>query len=540
MQRGGRLRKLSVLTIKSVLRTPSEPETVTTQPAPREVALSADAEHANRQSPFLDPPDAASNSEAQAAGMDGSGAIQQVSGTAQSAAPSDPANANKTTLQKRVDAHTMARIESVFQNASPSVKASWYSLLLRTDPDQIHGLLNAYQVTIARPNDEAPSIERVAHRGPSPSEFVSHPPSGPAPQTVVQPGSQASPQPHPLAPTVTPGQPPMRSQQPLTTIDSPRPRTVVQAPRPELVAESTDVAQTIPPNERPRATWPLNDQPVEKVRRTGFIEMPTEAPITQAAATQDPASGKYALANDWDTQLRRLIDLIEQEVAKPPSGTSDDAKARQAELHVYLRMLYLMDGQQTRSLQAIPDMAPEHQEFWTQMFWSLTNYFDREGIADSGDRATETISQLREAIERLKPESRLQLRNANFSHKIKQLRRLRNSFDRDEFEAGQPVLVYVEVQNFASELNSEGRYKTRLRSTIEIHKAGRGPESGLVHSQDYPATEDTCRNLRQDYFHSYRIDLPDELTPGPHTLKLMVEDELSQRIATASLSFVVK
>lgn len=494
-------------------------ETVSTQPAPRDVALDTAAERASKPTPFLDAPKN---------GIQMTSAEEAVAASASDDGP-------------KHDSATLMLIESEFRDASAEERAEWYEILRDVEPSMVPMLLRVRRLRSQRKEMTSPAQTASlpdASAEPSPHEFVTPTSNDVATNPVVQPGPQPVTERHPLAPDVTP-----------RTVDKPaRPTSPVAeqpaAMRPSgvetVAATSPEVPRsTAPPTVKTaEATWPPNDSPAP-VRQTGYVRMPTEAPAAEQTATTAKQDGTYALANSWDVQLQRLIGLMESEIAKQSTPVGDEELVDHAKLHTYLRMLYLMDGQQTRSLQAIPDMPPAHQEFWTQLFWGLTNYFDREGIPDSGHRATETITQLRAAVEKLKPETRLQLRNATFSHKINSFGSYER-FERDEFRAGQPVLVYLEVQNFASELNSEAMYKTRLRTSIEIHKAGRGPDAGPVHTQEFPATEDTCRNLRQDYFHSYRIDLPENLTPGPHVLKLMVEDELSHRMSTTSLNFVVQ
>lgn len=516
-------------------------ETVSTEPASGVEQVAAAQQNATEErtvekSPFLPPPNSG-----QLANASANGGQQPVA----------MHSAVEEQLRAHLDAATFALVEEEFRGVSVEHRHDWYKMLLTVNAEKVPQMVQAHHYMMSPPMTppSMPMGETTVAAGPTPSQFMSQPPAGPAVATVVQPGVAPSPVPQQYSPAVTPGQVVPR---PMVNHEvAPAASGTVAAAYPQATAHPLATAaatQMVPPGTGeqqavPQAAWPPTSAPTPPVRQTGFLEMPQAQPaaVQTVAATAAPApDGKYALSNDWDTQLRRLIDMIEQEIAKPSATASsvDDEKSRLAELHVYLRMLYLMDSQETRSMQAIPDIPPTHQEFWTQMFWGMTNYFDREGIEDPSHRATETITQLRAAIERLKPESRLQLRNASFSHKINSFGDY-EQFNRDEFDAGQPVLVYVEVQNFASEMGKDGLYKTRLRSSIEIHKAGRGPESGLMHSEDFPATEDTCRNLRQDYFHSYRIDLPNNLTPGPYILKLMVEDEVSQRISTTSLSFTV-
>lgn len=237
--------------------------------------------------------------------------------------------------------------------------------------------------------------------------------------------------------------------------------------------------------------------------------------------------------------LQRLIAVAEADAATLKLGPrpSDSERRLYIEKHVALRMLYLMAGQQERALQAIPAIDPGDQEFWQQMFWSIANYFDGQNVPDRGHRAALAATQLRTAIDRLQESARLELRNVAFCHKITSFGNYER-FDRDEFTPGQPVLMYAELSNFKSTPASGGKYLTRVRSTVEIYNAA----GGLVTRFPFPETEDLCLNHRRDYYHSYEFNVPAEgkITLGPHTLKLIVEDRLSEKVAEETLRFTVK
>ena len=47
-------------------------------------------------------------------------------------------------------------------------------------------------------------------------------------------------------------------------------------------------------------------------------------------------------------------------------------------------------------------------------------------------------------------------------------------------------------------------------------------------------------NPRRDYYNSYEFAIPQRINLGPHTMKLMVEDQISQKMATYTLNFTVK
>mgnify|MGYP003629521223 CR=1 FL=1 len=273
-------------------------------------------------------------------------------------------------------------------------------------------------------------------------------------------------------------------------------------------------------------------------------------PLETASAQMQPAVQEPAEFNPVPTinpaeltgvpatdQLNQLISVAEAELAQLPTGSTPEEKQHFIERHVYLRMLYLMAGQHERALEAIPGIEPADQEFWQQTFWAVANYFDNEAIPDPADRATQTVAQLREATARLQEKANLKLKNVAFCHKINSFGSYER-FERDEYTPGRPVLVYSEIENFTSELTADGMYRTLLKSKVQIFKAGTNGD--LVAEIPFDTTEDLCRNVRKDYFHSYKFEIPRNISLGPHIMKLTVEDEISQKVATYTQNFTVR
>ena len=263
------------------------------------------------------------------------------------------------------------------------------------------------------------------------------------------------------------------------------------------------------------------------------IGVPMNAGAGPAAATGAGSPGEGSTR-----ELRaRLISAMEAEaVAQQPDGT-EVGKQAFAEKQAYLRMEYLMSGQQERALQAIPGLDPADQEFLQQTFWGLTNYFDVSSIPSSTERAAQTVTQITNAVLRLQEKANLELRNVTFCHKISNFGNF-EKYPREEFSPGQEVLLYAEVANIHSEPIPDGKFRTSLKSTIEIYH--HGSQGELIERVDLPETVDVCRTHRRDYFHSYQYTIPTKLTLGPHLLKLTVEDQLSRRVATYTLNFTVK
>lgn len=268
---------------------------------------------------------------------------------------------------------------------------------------------------------------------------------------------------------------------------------------------------------------------------------PQQMPVTNQQSVQLTPATNFSNAapvnGSAQDQLQQLISVAETEISQLEPGSTPEEKQNFIERHVYLRMLYLMAGQHERALEAIPGIDPEDQEFWQQTFWAVANYFDEEAIPDAADRATQTVSQLRQATARLQEKANLKLKNVAFCHKINSYGSYER-FERDEYTPGRPVLVYAEIENFTSELTADGMYRTLLKSKIQIFKAGTNGD--LVAEIPFDTTEDLCRNVRKDYFHSYKFEIPRNISLGPHIMKLTVEDEISQKVSTYSQNFTVR
>ena len=277
------------------------------------------------------------------------------------------------------------------------------------------------------------------------------------------------------------------------------------------------------PAEEKSAKPPLKPtSPTEKPAVTAFIEDPVRP---------DPKS------DYWQDELRKLISLMEAEAARPPVDDTPAERQAHIQRQVYLRMLYLMDAEPEKAQLPIADVEVVDQEFWTSMFWGMSNYFDVEQTGDPGTRAAQTIAQLNSAARQLQSVADLELRNVSFSSQIDGWG-LYDRFDRDEFEPGQEVLLYGEIRNFSSEATPTGFYRTLVNSTIEIVRAGE--EDNVLERNDLGDTEDHCRGLRSDFYNSYRITIPSRLTPGSYQLRLSVEDKLNGRFATQTIGFTVR
>lgn len=427
--------------------------------------------------------------------------------------------ASASTSKHRFDAATMMLIETEFKDASYEERKQWFEELKQVPPEMVPRILRMRRLT-QQAIKSAEQQEKIAARAADHSE------------------QGASLAPGKLAVQPIPGDD-SRPANPLNALNpwETTPRQISGGNSTQLAGQPGSPALTesgsVTPASGTSVTGRSTGQPAGGV-------IPAQAGVLSGNAIQTDAHS--TLTSEMTTSdasreaLERLVSQLEQRIGTLKPGELEEDRQHYTAQHAYLRMLYLMADRHERALEAIPQLPQAEQEFWQQMFWGLSNYFDSTGIPNPSDRATHAVSQLTEATSRLRERANLELRNLAFCKRIDGFG-IYERFERDEFRPGQPVLVYAEMRNFLSEPTSDGRYKTILKSTIEIHRAG--SQGGLVTRQDFTPTEDLCRNRRHDYFHSYMINIPDRVTVGPHVLKLIVEDQLNRKVASYSINFTV-
>jgi hypothetical protein len=95
------------------------------------------------------------------------------------------------------------------------------------------------------------------------------------------------------------------------------------------------------------------------------------------------------------------------------------------------------------------------------------------------------------------------------------------------------VIVYTEVANFHSEETDEQRFRTALSLRVEILR----PDGERAWQKEAQTIEDLCRNRRQDFFLAQIIRLPATLEAEDYFLRVIVEDQLAQKVASHTIPF---
>jgi hypothetical protein len=258
---------------------------------------------------------------------------------------------------------------------------------------------------------------------------------------------------------------------------------------------------------------------------------PTES-ATDAVETTDAAQGS-------ETLLEPLIVQVEQELAQwpmlPDGKPRNELEWRRRQTD--LRMLYLIAGRSAESIRVIEALPEKEQEFWQSMMLAMESYRRSDDSAARAEQLTETLEYVRNASRQLQPLSTMKIRKLNFCNRIDGFGSF-SVFPTSEFNAGQPLLLYAEIENYKSELTSDGQYRSEFAARIEFFRDGEA-EPIASRTIRLPEIEDLCSTERTDYFQSYELTVP-TLSPGKYRLRLHVRDQLSLQIATTELPFDIR
>ena len=107
-------------------------------------------------------------------------------------------------------------------------------------------------------------------------------------------------------------------------------------------------------------------------------------------------------------------------------------------------------------MRAIESLPEKEQEFWQTMMLAMEAYRGRNDTGDRSEQLTETLDYLRNASRQLQPLSKMKIRRMNFCNRIDGFGTF-NVFPSSDFNAGQPLLLYSEIENYKSELTDDGQ-----------------------------------------------------------------------------------
>ncbi|HEY2826105.1 MAG TPA: hypothetical protein VGJ04_00775 [Pirellulales bacterium] len=232
---------------------------------------------------------------------------------------------------------------------------------------------------------------------------------------------------------------------------------------------------------------------------------------------------------DWHSQLNAAIKSLE-----PIATSSDNTRSfSNPSDQTTLRMLYLAAGRCEDALRPPVGPATADQEFWNEELFGLATVLDEHRLPDPQQRVAQAAEHLRNAANKLGPSPPLVVHNPAFCTEVLSYGMFK-PFPKYEFKPGQEVVLYAEVENFASQSTDKGFY-TSLKSRYQIVDS----RAVRVAEQQYAVTEEWCKNPRRDYFVRYFMYMPGRIPSGNYTLQLTIEDTLGKQVAQSSIPFAI-
>ncbi len=140
------------------------------------------------------------------------------------------------------------------------------------------------------------------------------------------------------------------------------------------------------------------------------------------------------------------LGALEEEIRqKTERKETDDLPA----LKQKLRLLQLIADRTDDAVDQIEQLPPAEREAFKQLMFALTTWLSPDDARRSSLRNAKILRSLQEVNNRLSSVSKLDLKNLMFCEKVESFGWY-TEFQRAEFAPKQQVILYVEVQNFAS------------------------------------------------------------------------------------------
>jgi hypothetical protein len=284
--------------------------------------------------------------------------------------------------------------------------------------------------------------------------------------------------------------------------------------------------------EEPSAPRPAPARRAAHVERESIDETPPPdlAERISNASTYDvtSASDATSASDDWQKHLQAATEALAAELA------DERGERRSVESQARLRLLHLAAGERDDALRPLTGANSAVQDFWSKQVYGLAAWLDTSRTANGQRRATEAVAHLREAADRLAEAANLRVRNLALCTKVSGFGDFRR-FEKHEFNPGQEVVVYAEVENFASRQSGDG-CQTELACTIELLDR----HGERVAEKQLKVRDDRLQHPRRDLFVSANFWMPQRLAVGSYTLQLRVEDQLAEKTDQASLELTIK
>lgn len=249
--------------------------------------------------------------------------------------------------------------------------------------------------------------------------------------------------------------------------------------------------------------------------------------VREEPAPGDTTPDRAAASLDRD-RLRELLIELSKELYR--DAAYSDTPLRELLL---IAATTIVRPDRALSPEAIPGLTERERE----LLASFQQFFSEVGRRLDGQRGADET--LREAVDLLRAalhtEPRLMLDTVALCTRVGGFGDY-DPFNKYAFLAHseQKAIVYLEIANFTSELNTKNEWVTELSQQITIYSDRDGIP---VWREDWQTAVDVTKNRRNDFFVVQIITLPKALGVGKYQLKVRVRDEKTKAETEGSIHF---
>ncbi len=305
----------------------------------------------------------------------------------------------------------------------------------------------------------------------------------------------------------------------------------------DLVAQSSEPVLTEPQPAKTHSTE--TTQPVAETLQPKST--PPSGPML--AADEDPSLVMNAnqvlpvshAGDDGNMQQLSEAELYRELLDRMSQPSDDESPAQRERREFVMRHLMVLAGDPEAAIESMQGLNPTEQLYLENQLMGLWTMIDPEGHPSSGRRITEALPKFREATRLMATATdSLTLNSLEFCTEIESYGQIK-PFEGNRFVAGQQVILYCEIENFAAE-DLNGYFQTQLQGSYDIYSAN----GTKVISQLLPVDQQQSRNRLRDYFVAYQMNLPKGLPPGTYRLQLTIEDIVGKKYGQSSIPFEIR
>lgn len=266
------------------------------------------------------------------------------------------------------------------------------------------------------------------------------------------------------------------------------------------------------------------DPPIEPVHAVQLSAAPSltwaATPFTGVPAAPEAKPVPATQPGDAPRPAPAPADELEGTLARQVRENPRDVIA-----HLDHQLLQFLRGQPVPQLSSIGTLSAEDREVVAAVMDALTNFRTNAKSAEGGisDRRVRPLIEL---SERLRAAANLRVLTAALCTRVDGFGIYEPADNR--FPAGREsrVILYCEIENFASQLNAKNLWETRLTLETTLYDS-RGTR---VAFEERRPVVDLSRNRRRDFFARGIIRIP-ALPAGQYALTVTVTDTQANRIA---------